>query len=75
MDDNRGVTSVIVNSAGAEEIINMMENKHHVFEVSMEEGAYSREELFTDKTPPRQWEEFMKNYPRGIKKTIKELNI
>ena len=75
MDDNRGITSVIVNSKKAEEIINTIENKHHVFEISMEEGAYSREELFTDKTPSRQWEEFMKNYPDGIKKTIKDLNI
>jgi len=75
MDDNRGITTVITNTSKAEMIMDEMKKHHHVFEISLEEGAYSRTELFEEKTIPKEREEFMNNYMDGIRKEVIRLNI
>lgn len=75
MDDNRGITTVIVNTNKAEKIMNEIKKYHHVFSVSLEEGAYSRTELFVKKKIPDERREFMEHYMDGIRTEVQRLNI
>ena len=76
MDDNHGITTVVVNSKRAEEILKEIEGKHHVFEIKLEDGVYSRTELFEKKKSSEKRDEFWKLYDeKGIKRAISELEI
>lgn len=77
MDDNHGITTVIANSKKAEIIIEeMKKKKHHFFQVSLEDGVYTRTELFNSKSISEEREKFWKYYDKlGMRKTIQELSL
>lgn len=76
IDDNHGATTVIVNSERGEQIIKQIWEKHHIFKVSMEDGVYSREELFQTKIESENRIKFWGECNKvGIKETMSKLDL
>ena len=52
MDDDRGITIVLVNSEKGIKFIKKLEEKNHLYEISVEEAMFAREEWNPDKKIP-----------------------
>lgn len=75
MDDDRGITTVIVNSEKGLQLMKIIAESHHCFKISLEEGAYQRKELFSKKEIPYQRKDFFSNLDKGFKYSVDNNNL
>lgn len=59
MDDDRGITIVLVNSEKGRWAIEKLKGSHHLFEVTLEEAMFTREEWNPDRNIPDSREAFI----------------
>ena len=75
MDDNRGITTVVINTDKAKTIFENLKEKNHAFPVSLEDGVFSRDELFRDKVTTEKRDAFWEYYNKNIKAIISKIGI
>ena len=76
MDDNKGVTTVLINSAKGEKFFDDIKNKGHYFPLSLEDALFVRGELEPmKKIPPVREKFFRVLQERGFRAAIEENGI
>lgn len=61
MDDDRGISMVVMLTEKAENIMAEVAKGNHTFSVALEDGVYSATDLFQPKPRPDIWEEFQES--------------
>lgn len=61
MDDDRGVTTVLINSTKAQRYFKIMKQEHHCFEISREDALFVRGELEANKAIPPNRDQFVRD--------------
>lgn len=75
MDDNKGITTVLINSKLGEDYFEMLK-KHHCYEISIDDALFVRTELVATKEVPKIRDKFMNDLlNNGFKYAINSNNI
>ena len=75
MDDNRGITTVVINTKKAKEIFDCLKERNHAFPISLQNGVFSRDELFHGNETTEKGEAFWKYYDRSIKEIVSKIGV